>query len=220
MMIPFPVKQNLIIKYGINTPSRFEVRFSLPQAAKESRIFTAMIDESVFSSQTRLSIACEGTDKPGRLLQTAEFKTAVVDRKMPYGVMYEDVQMTFRCSEDLFERKFFEAWQKLIFNDTTKEFSYYDDYVTDIEIFEYDTSHRNIVHGLKLMEAYPFSIFPLSNQEESTGQYQRQTIGFKYKEYAILDVSDNIGARLFEEQVSTFPSFESILRNILPINII
>lgn len=218
MMIPFEQKRNLILRYGINIPTRYEVRFSLPLGAQSNELFRAMIDENIFNSQLRLSIACESTDKPGRLIQTSEHKISVIDRKMPFGVMYEDVQMTFRLSEDFFERKFFEAWQTLIFNQRTREFNYYDDYVVDIDIFEFDTTHKNIVHGMKLKEAFPFSIFPLVNQEDATGTYQKQTIAFKYKEVRLLDITDNIGNIIYEEQVSVFPQFESIIRNILPLD--
>lgn len=218
MLIPIEQKRQLIQTYGVNIPSRFEMRFQLPLGAQSNELFFSMLGDNIARSTLRLSLACESTDIPGRLFQSTEHKIYSVDRKMPFGVMMEDVSMTFRCSEDLFERKFIEAWHTLIQDPLTKDMGYYNDYVTDIDIFSYDKRFNTVVHAIRLYEAYPFSLFPLV-ADNASSEYQKQTVGFKYKEWKSLGIVGEVST-IFEERVNSFPNFESIIRNVFPSNII
>jgi hypothetical protein len=164
-------------KYGVSSPSRWEVKITSPRRLLNT-------DPRI---ENRLLLSCEQTDLPGRVFSTSELKIYSLDRKIPYGTFLEDISLTFRCSSDLAERKYFENWQGLIQNETTKNYGYYDDYVTEMEIVLYEKGLEP-VYRMHLFEAYPFSVFPLALQQDSTGTYNRQTVGIKFKEWKQVEI--------------------------------
>ena len=219
MFISHENRQLLISKYGVAHPAKFEVRFTVPKGFRDSSaIVTSEFDQQIVESGNRLSLACEQTDMPGKLFSTVDQKINTVSTFLPYGTVFEDVVMTFRCSDDMFERKFFEDWQLLIQNPITKSYGYYENYISDIEIFEYDSELNRVVHGVRLIEAYPFVVSPYTLQNDAQNTYKQQSISFKYKEWKELDVVGDVGNRR-EENVFTFPTFDGIIRNLIPRNL-
>lgn len=175
MYISFKDKIASIAEHGVSLPTHWEVKITSPTKLK------------VNNNDSRLLLSCEQVDLPGKLFSSSELKIYSLDRKIPYGTFIEDVTLTFRCSSDLAERKYFEEWQKIIQNETTLNYGFYDDYVTEIEILMYEKDSTPS-YKVILYEAYPFSVFPIALQQDSTGTYNRQTVGIKFKEWKQIPV--------------------------------
>ena len=57
-------------------------------------------------------------------------------RNVAYDFKSGDVNATFFADKFLRERSYFELWQKSAFSTTNFNYNYYDDYVTNLNIFQ------------------------------------------------------------------------------------
>ena len=112
-------------------------------------------------SSRLLSLLCNQAQFPSRHLSTNEYTTHGPTRKVPYQSIYDDIVLGFYCKEDMGVLKLFQEWQNFIVdNNSTNEFSYFDDYVSDIIIEQFDNQGK-VTHSVKLINAYPVMVAPL-----------------------------------------------------------
>jgi len=152
---------------GVARPNKYQVTFHAP--------FGSVWDRE-------LSVLCADAELPGRHINTTAQMIYGVQRKMPYGVLYDDLTLSFICSNWMVERKYFDAWQSFITNPTNNYFNYYDKYKSDILIVHLDdvgTGH----YGVLVEEAYPLTIQsqPLSYADNNNNL--RLTVTFAYRRW-------------------------------------
>jgi hypothetical protein len=120
---------------------------------------------------------------PGRALITNEIRTHGPIRKAPYNTMYDDLQMGIYCTnKNLFPRDLFEEWQSSIVQTMTGRVNYFDQYVADIEIEQYD-DNQNIIFACKFIDAYPMIVSPLSLDWAMTNTFQNLNVTFAYRRW-------------------------------------
>jgi hypothetical protein len=81
-----------------------------------------------------LTFLCNQAVVPGRHFATNEINTYGPIRKMPYQSIYDDLQVSIYCRTEMKERAFFEAWQKMIHNNETHEWGYFDHYTIPLTL--------------------------------------------------------------------------------------
>ncbi|NDB87225.1 MAG: hypothetical protein EB127_31770, partial [Alphaproteobacteria bacterium] len=80
-----------------------------------------------------LMYLCEATEFPGRTMNNIEVRYYGPSFKLPVNTsMYDDINMTFMTRSDSYEREFFDDWMNVINPISTFDFSYRDDYRSDI----------------------------------------------------------------------------------------
>lgn len=122
---------------------------------------------------------------PGRHLTTQEIRTHGPIRKAPYVTQYDDLQLGIYCTNDhLFPRDLFEEWQDQIINTQTGRVNYFDHYVADIEIEQYDTSGK-VVFACKFVDAYPITVMPLALDWNATDSIHNLQVTFAYRRWHI-----------------------------------
>ena len=86
---------------------------------------------------------CESAEFPGRGFMNADVKGYHgPDFKVPYQSEYQETAMTFLCRADSFERQFFDDWMEIINPTNTFDFAYKDDYVCQIEMYQFGEAGR------------------------------------------------------------------------------
>ena len=86
---------------------------------------------------------CESAEFPGRGFMNADVKGYYgPDFKVPFQTEYQETAMSFICRADSFEREFFDDWMEIINPTRTFDFSYKDDYVCQIEMFQFSDVGR------------------------------------------------------------------------------
>lgn len=86
---------------------------------------------------------CEAAELPGRGFMNADVKGYYgPDFKVPYQTEYQETAMTFLCRGESFERQFFDDWMELINPTGTFNFRYKDDYVCQIEMFQFSEAPK------------------------------------------------------------------------------
>lgn len=123
---------------------------------------------------------------PSRDISNEEWVEWGESRQLGVKHTHTDVSINYYCSEDLRERKFFEQWQDVVFNPATKQFGYYKDYISYIEIIKYDASWSKPTAVYRLNEAYPSNISALEMNHSENPSPLELTITFKYRNYEII----------------------------------
>lgn len=85
---------------------------------------------------------CESAEFPGRGFDMADMRYYGPSFKIPYQSDYQETAMTFLCRTDSYERQFFDDWMEVINPTNTYDFSYKDDYVCQIEMYQFGETGR------------------------------------------------------------------------------
>ena len=140
-----------------------------------------------------LSIVCDSAPLPGLSYQTGAIQDIGPEYVYPYTATFEDLELSFFCSESMQERIFFDAWFEsisLITEANFPKFSFRDDYVTSITIDKLNRKDER-VYSLKLIEAYPIT---MSDQELSyvpqANDALKLSITFNYSRWIYNDVPE------------------------------
>lgn len=138
------------------------------------------------SSITRyLSLQCDTAELPGKTLQTADIKIYGPSFKIPYQKQFNDITLSFLCTNDFYERKLFDAWIDAIMPASTNNLRYAKDeetrYMTNIQILQYDDFIKQI-YSVKLIDAFPIGVAaqPLGWNDDG---YHRLSVQFAYQKY-------------------------------------
>ena len=151
-----------------------------------------------------MSILAESASLPGRNFITSEQKLYGTLRKLPYGVVYDDIDITFICTNSMMERTFFNIWHNYIMAPDSQYMEYYQDYIGEIQITKINndgfgagganlfskvaTEAKNLVvdelNTYTLHEAYPIAIRAqdLSYNDED---YMKLTVTFSYARWSV-----------------------------------
>ncbi len=166
--------QAKIGQYGVTRPNRFQVELAPP---------ASLLNLIPRDTKERLAIQCEVAQLPGKSFSTQEQRIYGPVRKFPYTATFtSSIELTFRVGIDFKERSIFDAWQDVVMNRSTNMFGYYQDYVTDMIIHQFDTEDKRI-YSVKLIEAWPEAIQPIELSAESQNTYNRQTITFAFRQW-------------------------------------
>ena len=132
-----------------------------------------------------LSLQCDTAELPGKTLQTADIKIYGPTYKIPYQKQYNDISLSFICTNDFYERKLFDTWIDAIMPGSTNNLRYAKDdetrYMTNIQILQYDDFIKQI-YSVKLLDAFPIGVAaqPLAWSDDG---YHRLTVQFSYQKY-------------------------------------
>jgi hypothetical protein len=197
-------------KDGPAKPSRFEVVIPLPKYISDfvpnniienllnlpNAIFGTVTDaigsalgQSPVGANSTLSrylaLQCETAELPGRTLMTHEAKVYGPTYKVPYQSQYNEMTLTFLCTNEFWERKLFDRWIEAIMPSDTNNMRYAKDeatrYMTPIKVIQYDDFIKQI-YAVELIDAFPIGISaqPLSWAEDG---FHRLSVQFAYQRY-------------------------------------
>ena len=160
---------------GYAVPNRFEVLITRPRgSASENR---------------QVSMRCESINLPGRNLNSATDSNIYgPTREIVNGVTYaEDITMTFQAGSGLEERVFFEEWQALAFDERSWNVSYYNDYISTVDVYVLDRQD-NRRFGLKLHEAFPKTIAGTDLSQSANNELVKISVTFSFRYWTTLDI--------------------------------
>lgn len=156
---------------GLANTSHFAVLFRKPKVVPSQKYSSEEI-EKVF-------MFCESTTLPGMSYSSTPTRTFGEVVEMPYDRLFDNVTLNFLVDKDMKVKMFFDEWMAGIQNPYTRQFNYYSDYTTDLEIEMYDKT-SNIKYKVTMYEAYPKSMGPIEVSSAST-DVMRVSISFQFK---------------------------------------
>lgn len=126
-----------------------------------------------------LALMAVDVSTPGQNIQTSDMAVGV-NRKVANGRNTGELNITFRCSADMSERKLFDAWLSTIFRDD-KTVAYYDDYVSPgIDIFTKNVNGGQ-TYRVSMEEAYPSTLTELPLNVEQNDSVLMFQVTFNYR---------------------------------------
>ena len=170
---------------GLARTNRYVVYFNLPWESDSN-----LRDTLLFCDQVQI---------PGTNFNTSDMRTYGEIRKAPYERLYEDINMSFYVDKEMKNKIMFDRWLNQIQNPNTRNFNYYDNYVTNIVIEVQDLKNQSR-YGIKLYEAFPKSIGAI--QLDYAGKdVMKLSVNFAYKYY-------HIGSQSILEPEEVAPVYE------------
>lgn len=156
---------SFIKKNSIARTNRYRITFTLPDGVAPSR-------GSATYEQT-LSLTCLIADIPGVQNQTTAIDYGNYDRKVTFGRSISDFNTTFLLTGKYAEKRVFDAWYRLINDESQHAVEYYDNYVATIQV-DCLNERDEIVYTFELTEAYPIAISNL--RLDRTAQNQQMVL--------------------------------------------
>lgn len=83
----------------------------------------------------KLDLFCSKVLIPEKTYNVGLYRTYGAPYPYPQSVQFGTITTTFYCDGAMGIKKFFDQWQKLIWNDMTGNFNYYDEYVSEFDVF-------------------------------------------------------------------------------------
>ena len=215
-----PALINQMLQYineaeGFARNNRFYTSFQLPKGSilENTRVVDGItitevdrVEAGGFASEAvtsqiqnkvgkRVNAFCKAITMPDRTMKTEE---VINGPGAPYHIVtdhtYADITATFYADKYLRERQYFELWQQAAFNTLTNNYELYENYVSDIDIFqlgqfansagssEDPKARDDVTHGVKLYDCYPVSIGAPSLAYDSSTVFEF-TVTFKYRHW-------------------------------------
>lgn len=164
-------------------PSNFEVEIPIPT-------FLLNLTQEIGN----MSFRCESAQLPTRTFSLVEQKTYGPVRFFPVQNSYENINLTFLCSDNMIEKSFFDNWMNFIsvsyrnstvdlFNVNSRlyfDFEYKDNYQQTITIKQKDVTGKSS-YEIRLIEAYPISVNQLDLDWASVDNVHKLSVVFNYR---------------------------------------
>ena len=148
-------------------PSKFDVNIPIP---------LGLIP--YLGTSRMLTMRCENAELPGRTIATTSMKIYGVEEKFPYMSSYSDMSLTFIVSDDMKEKKFFDAWLNWINPNSSFNLKYKKDYSVGLRINQYDVRNE-VSYSADLVDAYPIAVNGMDLNWSADG-YHKLTVTFAY----------------------------------------
>jgi len=192
---------------GFARKARFYVEFNLPRpggvslnqtgqgdglskASQEELIDFKSTEELAnyqSSNSKRVNAFCKSISMPDRDVQMKDIKHHGPARKFVYDLKSAPIQATFYADKFLRERTYFELWQQSAFSLKTFNYNYYDNYVSDINIFQlgsFTTKNERdaTTYAVKLFDCYPKTIGPVEYSYDAN-EVQTFNVTFEFRHW-------------------------------------
>lgn len=176
-----------ITKHGVSKPSQFDVVFTRP----------SHFSLPAFSPE-HLSFRCETAELPGRQVATTPYRIYGATHPVAYNHTNLPINLTFLCSEFLSEKVYFESWIEYIAGLTSNKpddtprmnAQYYDNYVADMEIHQFQMNQNTKIYSAKFIEIFPTNVLPLTLDRKLQNEVHKVQVTFAYKRWARIPHKD------------------------------
>lgn len=182
------IKSILNVSRGPALKSNFIVTVVPPLSFITSNIVTAFPKAIITGAAMKnLTLLAQTAELPGRNISTTEHRMYGTVRKMPYGVLYDDISITFICTNIMLERAFFDLWQQYIIAPKSSYLNYYKDYVGTVLIQKVDNAGYEagslvgeVISVYTLEDAYPKTIVAQELSASAKNEVLTLTVTFSY----------------------------------------
>jgi hypothetical protein len=156
--------------------------------ARPTRFFFE-IDGLPANINARLNRNCVNTNIPGRAFQSQPQKIYGAPREFVYELNYaNEISMSFRVGQDMFERNFFETWMHAIASPMSGDLEYPTNYRKSMRIFQLNRTDTKVL-GVELYDVFCKNIGDIDLNTEASDQITTLTVSLGYSEYQIMGKS-------------------------------
>lgn len=192
--------------------NRFRITFTMPDALIASMTAPASPKNSTplgspspqapknLSATKVISLTCLTADIPGRQLSTAPIEYGNFTRKIPYSRSTNEFSTSFLVTGKMDEKKIFDSWSNIIFDETKCSTFFYDDFISSILVESLDTDDV-VVYSFELTEVYPS--FISSIRLDRTAQNQQMFLDVTWAYHKVIADTDSFNSNKDNTDSST-----------------
>lgn len=155
-------------KTELARPARFDVEIPVPLKLV-----------AYLGTGRNLRLRCENAELPSKTFATTERKIYGPTEKHPYLTTFNDSTFTFMISDDMSEKKLFDAWMNLINPKTTYDLNYKNDYATGITVNQYNVKNEK-TYSITMIDAFPISVNQLDLDWSNENSHHKLAVTFAF----------------------------------------
>ena len=118
-----------------STTNEFKELYEKANRASHGRYEPAKGEPKLKRNLRKMELFCSKVSIPEKNINTTLIRQYGAPFPYPQGVQYGTLSTTFYCDGTMHIKNYFDAWQKLIYNDLTGNFNYYNEYVADFDVY-------------------------------------------------------------------------------------
>jgi hypothetical protein len=162
--------------------------------------------QSMESVKGQLSLQCQSVDMPAHDLQTQNRAYgSEPGREMVQSHGYAGtIDCSFLLSSDLREKHYFELWQSLAVDNYTHKANYYDDYVSEMEIYQLSSTDEEIggiggdvkekrTYGIRAIEVFPKTIGSVKFSASGANEISTLDVRFEFRQWYNIGTDSKYG---------------------------
>jgi hypothetical protein len=162
---------------GLASPNKFVVEFT----KVPSNVLAGNNPKNTITKE-QLNLMCESAALAGRTVQSVLDRQYGVNREVAYnGPTYTPITLTFLCSSNYAEKKFFDRWNNKIVNISKAwDSGYYDDYIGTMSVKAIGRDGETVIHHTQYEECYPKSVAAIELNHSTQNSTVRLTVEMAY----------------------------------------
>ena len=159
--------------------NRYQVIFTPPMTIEQGNL-------------ENILLLCDQAQLPGVNYSTVPNRTFGEFRETPYERLYDTATFSFLVDQNMYVKFMFDSWMYQIQDFDTKQFNYYNNYITDIEIYV-DDLQDNERYKINLYEAYPKAISSIQ-MDYASKDIMRLNVTMQYRNWDSYIMKDSVEA--------------------------
>jgi len=167
---------------GLARSNKFAVEVTLPRGMTTNFGFTYQM--------RNILLFCDSTVLPGVSVATTPNRSFGETRESPYERLFDNIQLSFYVDNSMVVKSLFDEWSNLIQNYKSREFSYYEDYITKIAVTVFDTKSFPR-YRVELFEAFPKNVGSIS-LNYSAKDIMKLDVNFTFKYWETIEVAPQL----------------------------
>ena len=153
------------------TTNRFMVQFVLPPKLRSASTYAGNVETVLMQ--------CDAINLPGMTISTQPSRTYGEVREIPYERLFDNINLSFYIDNTMNAKSLFDTWINSIQDPATRQFNYYQEYITDLTITVLDKADQG-KYVIKLFECYPKAVSPIQ-MDYSSKDIMKLQVSMNYK---------------------------------------
>jgi hypothetical protein len=184
--------------------------------ARQNRFVVLFTPPSGVNPQAlqKVLLFCDTVQLPGVNFSTIQNRTYGEFREVPYEKLYDNVNMTFYVDNDLKVKDLFDRWIDQIQNPTTRNWNYYNNYISNM-VIEVQDINDNTRYEMTLWECYPKNIGSIT-LDQASKEIMKLPVTIQYKYWTATAVTplkdgEKVPTSWFDKLTKNFTGFQETL---------
>lgn len=179
-----------IKKDGLARQNSYTFTFSSPYDVNLREGGSGTENWKLIPNERMLELLCSSCSLPGVNIGSAQQRTFGELYEMPNDKMYGALNSTFYVDNHFMVKKLFDQWQELIMDKTSRTFSFYNDYTTNISVKVFDKwgmPHYEMV----MYNAWPKSMNDITLANDSS-EFMKLDITWAYRKFETFTIENDL----------------------------
>lgn len=197
------LKSEISKRGGIANTNKFLIHIEVPDYVQRRAFWNST------ESTKSLNILSESVNFPGKQIESLDYSMYRNQYKMPTGYINDELNVTFRLTNDFFVKRVFDEWQSGIIDKKTYKARYNDEYARPMDIaYNTKSADKGLQlnnFAIKVTDCYPITVGAIEMSNEDSDTVAKLQVTFAYRDIEFTsasEVRDNLRI-MSEEELSS-----------------